>query len=171
MSATGSPSATVVGRTTFTQTTDRELVASRTFDAPRTLVWDACTKCDHLPHWYGPRAMTMTSCEIDLCVGGRFRYVVRGPDGMEHGFRGEYLEIVAPERVVNTWEWEPMPGHGSIETATFEEHDGRTTLTVHIRFGSADDFAGWRQSGATSGMTESHDRLEELVARLRAGRA
>ena len=167
MSATESPSAAVLGKTTFTQTSDRELLATRTFDAPRALVWDACTRCEHLRNWYGPRAMQMASCESDLRVGGRFRYVLRGPDGMEHGFRGEFLEIEAPARVVNTWEWEPMPGHGSVETATFEERDGRTTVTVHVRFGTAEDFAGWHQSGATSGMSESYDRLAELVAGLR----
>ena len=171
MTPTESPSAAVVGRTAFTQTSDRELVATRTFAAPRTLVWDACTRCEHLPHWYGPRSQAMMSCESDLRVGGRFRYVLRGPDGMDHGFRGEFLEIVAPERVVNTWEWEPMPGHGSVETATFEERDGRTTITVHVRFATAEDFAGWHQSGATSGMSESYDRLDELVARLQGARA
>ena len=72
-------------------------------------------------------------------------------------------------RVVNTWEWEPMPGHGSVETATFEERDGRTTLTVHIRFATAEDFAGWHGSGATAGMSESYDRLEEHLARLKHG--
>ena len=162
--------AAAAGRTTFTQTSDRELVATRTFDAPRALVFEACTRCEHIARWYGPRAMTMASCESDLRPGGRFRYVLRGPDGAEHGFRGEFLEIAAPERVVNTWEWEPMPGHGSIETATFDDAgDGRTTLTVTIRFGTAEDFAGWHGSGATAGMGESHDRLAELVKEMGSG--
>ncbi|HEX2209494.1 MAG TPA: SRPBCC family protein [Longimicrobium sp.] len=145
---------------------NREAVAVRVFDAPRDLVWRAMTTPEHVMQWYGPRDTRLSSCEIDLRPGGRFRFVMAGPDGSEVGFSGVYREVDPPRRIVNTWTFEPMPGHEAIETAEFEEHDGRTTVRLSIAFPSVEDYAGWAGSGAFGGWAESLDRLSEVIAGL-----
>jgi uncharacterized protein YndB with AHSA1/START domain len=152
--------------TTLTMPSDRELVITRTFDAPRWLVFEAMTTPEHVRRWYGPRRLTMTVCEIDLRVGGRWRYVVRDPDGNEFGFSGVYREIVPPERLVTTESFEGMPGHEYIATLTLDEHDGRTTLTNTLLYQSVEDRTGHMQSGMEPGMRETLDRLAELLATL-----
>jgi uncharacterized protein YndB with AHSA1/START domain len=117
-------------------------------------------------HWYGPRRLTMTVCEIDLRVGGSWRYVVRDPDGNEFGFSGVYREIVPPERLVTTEGFEGMPGHDYIATLTLDEHDGKTTLTNTLLYQSVEDRTGHIQSGMEPGMRETLDRLAELLATL-----
>ncbi len=99
-------------------------------------------------------------------VDGRF--INRTPDGTEHGFRGEYREVVPPERIVQTFEYEPMAGHISVETATFVERDGRTVLAVRSLFPSVEDRDGMIQSGMEKGLVETHDRFAELLVELRA---
>jgi uncharacterized protein YndB with AHSA1/START domain len=150
---------------------NREATATRVFDAPRELVWEVMTRPEHLVNWYGPRSTTLVSCEIDLRPGGAFRFVMRVPDGSEFAFAGTYREVVPPVRIVNTWGWEGMPGHEALETATFEEEDGRTTVRLSIVFPTVEDYAGWAGSGAFGGWAESLDRLAERVAGLAAGRA
>jgi len=145
---------------------DRELTYTRTFNAPRALVFEAMTKPEHLRNWYGPRKMTMTLCEVDFRVGGKYRYVLKDTGGNEHAFSGRFMEIDPPKRVVQTWCWEGMPDHGTVETATLEEIDGKTKLTSHALFQSKEDMQGWAQSGGPGGMVETMDRLEELVAKL-----
>ena len=152
--------------TTLTLPSDRELVITRTFDAPRRLVFEAMTTPEHVRRWYGPRRLTMTVCEIDLRVGGSWRYVVRDPDGNEFGFSGVYREIVPPERLVTTEGFEGMPGHEYIATLTLDEHDGRTTLTNTLLYQSVEDRTGHMQSGMEPGMRETLDRLAELLATL-----
>lgn len=118
-------------------------VISRTFDAPRELVWKAHTECAHLMHWWGPKGFKMRLCKLDLRPGGTFHYCLRGPDGSDMWGKFVYREIVAPERLVfissfsdehagvvhhpmaPTWPLE------TLSTLTFSEHDGKTTLTVH----------------------------------------
>jgi uncharacterized protein YndB with AHSA1/START domain len=149
---------------------NREATAVRVFDAPRELVWEAMTDPEHVRNWYGPRSTSLVSCEIDLRPGGRFRFVMRLPDGQEFGFGGEYREVVRPERIVNTWGWDGMPGHEALETATFtREEDGRTTVRLSILFATVEDYTGWAGSGAFGGWAETLDRLAERVAGLRAG--
>ena len=145
---------------------NREGVATRVFDAPRELVWEAMTRPEHLRRWYGPRGTELVSCDIDLRPGGAFRYVLRTPEGHEAAFSGVYREVVRPERVVNTWEFEAFPGHGAVETATLKEEDGRTTVRLSIVFQTPEDYAGWAGAGAYAGWAESLDRLAELVAGL-----
>jgi uncharacterized protein YndB with AHSA1/START domain len=142
---------------------DREIELKRVFDAPRELVFEAFTSCEHMRRWLGPRDMTMVSCEIDFRPGGAYRYVHRAPDGTEHGFRGEHREIVPPERIVNTFEYEGVPGHIAIQTATFDEKDGKTTFTVIVLFDSVEDRDGMLASGMESGAAESYDRLAEYL--------
>lgn len=153
--------------TTIEIESDRVLVITRTFAAPRRVVFAALTKPEHVRLWYGCDAMTMTVCEIDLRVGGRWRYVLRMPDGSEHGFHGEYREIVAPERIVSTENYEPIgPGHEMIATATLEEHAGRTTLRNHLFYQSKEDRDGHLQSGMEGGLREAHERLAAVIASL-----
>src|SRR5512145_922942 len=86
--------------TTLTMPSDREILITRVFDAPRRLVFEAISKPEHVARWWGPRCMTMLSCEMDFRPGGAWRFVSRGPDGNEYGFRGVYREIEPPERIV-----------------------------------------------------------------------
>jgi uncharacterized protein YndB with AHSA1/START domain len=143
---------------------DRELVITREFDAPRKLVFEALTRPEHVKRWYGLRGSTLSVCEIDLRVGGAWRYVVRDPGGNEYAFSGVYREIVAPERVVSTEGFEAMPGHDYVVTMTLEETGGRTKLTSRLLYQSAEDRTGHLQSGMEPGMNETFDRLAELLA-------
>lgn len=149
---------------TLTTQSEREIVMTRVFDASRELVFEAHSKCEHLANWWGPRKYTLAVCEMDFRPGGAYRFVHRGPDGVEeHGFRGEYREIVPPERIVWTFEWEGMPGHVSVDTLTLEDLGGRTKLTAHSLFDSVEDRDGMLQSGMEEGARETWDRLAELV--------
>ena len=153
--------------TTLNMPSDREILIMRAFDAPRRLVFEAISKPEHVARWWGPRCMTMLSCEMDFRPGGAWRFVSRGPDGNEYGFRGVYREIEPPERIVQTFEFEGMPGHVSIETMTLEEQDGKTKLTITCLYPSVEDRDGHYNSGMEAGMKESHDRLAELLATMK----
>ena len=151
---------------TVTTPSDREIQMTRIFDAPRDLVFEAHTSCEHMSNWWGPRKYEVASCEIDFRPGGDWRIVHRAP-GEEHGFRGEFREIVRPERIVWTFEYEGMPGHVSVGTLTLEEHDGKTTLTATSVFDSVEDRDGMLESGMESGAAETYDRLDEYLEVLR----
>jgi uncharacterized protein YndB with AHSA1/START domain len=151
-----------------TTPSDREIVMTRVFDAPRELVFEAHSSCEHMSNWWGPRKYEFASCEIDFRPGGKWRIVHRGPAGEDdQGFRGEFREIVPPERIVWTFEWEGMPGHISVDTLTLEEHDGKTTVTATSVFDSVEDRDGMLESGMESGAAESYDRLDEYLEVLR----
>jgi uncharacterized protein YndB with AHSA1/START domain len=145
------------------------ILTRRVLDAPRALVFDAWTKPEHLRRWIGPRALTMVVCEIDLRVGGGYRWVQRAPDGQEYAFHGEYREIVRPEKLVSTFVFEMFPDDEALETLTLEERDGKTTattLSVHKTMKARDGhLAGGRME---AGMTEGYERLDELLPELRA---
>jgi uncharacterized protein YndB with AHSA1/START domain len=151
-----------------TTPSDREIVMTRVFDAPRELVFKAHSSCEHMSRWWGPRKYEFASCEIDFRPGGAWRIVHRGPDGEEYGFHGEYREIVSPERIVWTFEFEGMPGHVSVETLALEEHDGKTTLTATSVFDTVEERDGMLESGMESGAAESMDRLDEYLEALKA---
>jgi len=159
--------ASSTGTTKVTLPSDREILITREFDAPRELVFKAMTDPNLIPRWWGPRRYTTTVDKMDVRPGGAWRFIMREPDGRESGFRGEYREVVAPERIVQTFEWEPMAGHISVDTATFTERDGRTLLTVRSLFASKEDRDGMIQSGMEKGLAETHDRFAELLAELR----
>jgi len=148
---------------TVTTPSDREIVTTRVFDAPRDLVFEAHTSCEHMSHWWGPRRYEISSCEMDFRPGGAWRIVHRGADGEIPAFRGEFREIVRPERIVWTFEWEGVPGHVSVQTATFEEHDGKTTLTATAVFDTKEDRDGMLQSGMEEGAAETYERLDEYL--------
>ncbi len=155
---------------TVTTPSDREIVMTRVFDAPRDLVFEAHTSCEHMSRWWGPRRYEVSSCEMDFRPGGRWRIVHRGSEGQEFGFRGEFREIVRPERIVWTFEFEGMPGHVSVDSLTLEEHDGKTTLTAISVFDTVEDRDGMLKSGMEEGAAETYERLDEYLDVLR-GRA
>lgn len=137
---------------------------TRTFDAPRDLVFRAHTDPEMVAQWWGQHGSTTIVDQLDLRPGGAWRFVQHSPDGNEFAFRGEYREIVPPERLVYTFEYEGMPGHVAVETLTFEEEDGKTKMTDHSLFASIEDRDGMLESGMEEGAAESLDRLEELLA-------
>lgn len=154
--------------TTLNVTTpsDLEIAMTRTFDAPRELVFKAFTDPALIPKWWGQRATTTIVDKMDVRPGGEWRFVQRQDDGIEYGFRGEFIEIVPPERLSQTFEFEPMPGHVVVDTSTFEERDGKTTVTTTSRFNTKEDRDGMLQSGMESGAAESYDQLAELLATM-----
>jgi uncharacterized protein YndB with AHSA1/START domain len=156
---------------TVTTPSDREIVMTRVFDAPRDLVFETHTSCEHMSKWWGPRKYTVGSCEMDVRPGGMWRIVHRGPDGQEHGFHGEFREIVRPDRIVWTFEYEGMPGHVSVETLILEEQDGKTTITATSVFDSVEDRDGMLESGMESGAAETYERLDEYLEVLKEGAA
>ena len=156
-----------------TTPSDREIVLTRRFNAPRELVFQAHSSCEHMTKWWGPRRYEIASCELDFRPGGKWRIVHRGVQGggEEHGFRGEFREIVPPQRIVWTFEWEGMPGHISVETLTLVEEDGVTTLTARAEYGSLEDRDGMLRSGMEEGARETYERLEEYLEVLAAAEA
>jgi uncharacterized protein YndB with AHSA1/START domain len=121
-----------------------------------------------MKNWWGPRKYETISAEVDFRPGGKWRIVHRGPDGEEYGFHGEYREIVPPERITWTFEFEGAPGQVAVETLTLEEHDGKTTLTAISDAGSKEARDAVLESGMTEGAAETFDRLEEYLETLRA---
>jgi uncharacterized protein YndB with AHSA1/START domain len=152
---------------TVSTPSDREIVMTRVFYAPRDLGFEAHSSCEHVSNWWGPRKYEFASCDIDFRPGGKWRVVHRAEGEEDQGFHGEYREIVPPERIVWTFEWEGMPGHVSVETLTLEEHDGKTTVTATSRYDSVEDRDGMLNSGMESGAAESYDRLDEYLETLR----
>lgn len=113
---------------------DRELVITRLFDAPRHLVFKAWTEPERLMRWWGPRGFTMTFCKMDLRRGGAYRFEMRSPEGTEHRSAGVFQDVVEPERLVLRGAWvdaKGKPGHETVLTLTFADHDGKTMLTLH----------------------------------------
>jgi uncharacterized protein YndB with AHSA1/START domain len=145
---------------------DLEIRIERQFDAPRTLVFECATKPEHLVQWWGPRTHELITCDVDLRVGGNYRFVLRTPDGTEAGFRGEFLELVRPERLKQTFIFEPFPDHGAVETMTLDEVNGGTLFTTVIKHKTKEGRDGMFNAGMESGMNDSHARLDELLAAL-----
>lgn len=152
--------------TVITTPADREIVSERVFDAPRERVFAAFTDPELIPEWWGPRSLTTTVDQMDVRRGGAWRFVCRDSNGEETGFRGTYREVTPPERIVQTFEWEGMPGHVIVETVTFEDLGGRTNVTNTSLFHTTEERDGMLASGMESGLSESHDRLDELLAKL-----
>lgn len=159
MTTTQNPSITV------TLPSDTEIEMTRVFDAPRQLVWEANTNPEHVSRWLlGPAGWTMPVCEIDLRPGGDWRYVWRGEEGeMKTG--GKVLEVVAPERLVQTECWE-MGTDCSHNTLILTEEGGRTTLMQRMRFPSQEIRDMVLQTGMADGVGQSYDRLAELLPTL-----
>jgi uncharacterized protein YndB with AHSA1/START domain len=151
---------------TVTTPADREIHIERVFDAPRDRVFAVYTDPRLIPEWWGPRDTTTVVDEMDVRPGGSWRFVMRSADGSESGFRGVYREVTPPERIVQTFEWEGMPGHICVETATFEDLGDRTKVTTVSLFHTTEERDGMLGSGMEGGLNETYARLDELLARL-----
>ena len=143
-----------------------QVITSRTFDAPRDLVYRAFTDPDLLVQWLGPRQYTMTIERYDLRDGGTYRYIHADDAGNSFAFHGVFHGDPSPDGMVQTFEFEGAPGNVSMDTLTLEEHDGRTTVRSNSVFQSVEARDGMVQSGMAEGMNEGYDRLDELVAKL-----
>jgi uncharacterized protein YndB with AHSA1/START domain len=151
------------GTLKVTTPTDREIVLTRVFDAPRHLVWDAFSKPELLKRWFGPRGWSLVVCDVDLRVGGGFRFILRGPDGREMGMRGVYRELMPPERSIHMESFDDFPGESQV-TTILTEQGGKTTLTATILAASKEVRDAVIQSGMEHGAAESYDKLAELLA-------
>jgi uncharacterized protein YndB with AHSA1/START domain len=155
-----------VGETAITTPSDREVVMARTFEAPRTLVWDAYTKPEHVQRWLlGPEGWTMPICEIDLRPGGEWHFLWRRPDGDELEMRGVYREIVPPERLVNTESWGGEWPETENTVQLFEEN-GATTVTTTILYPSKDARDAAIATGMADGADRSYGLLDEYLRTL-----
>jgi len=151
------------GTLKVTTPTDREIVLTRVFDAPRRLVFDAFSKPELLKRWFGPRGWSLLVCEVDFKVGGGFRFVLRGPHGKNMGMRGVYREIVPPERSVHMESFDDYPGESKVTTVLVEQ-GGKTTLTATILYPSQEVRDIVIKSGMEHGAAETYDKLAELLA-------
>ncbi|BCJ68257.1 TIGR03086 family metal-binding protein [Polymorphospora rubra] len=156
--------ATRHGSATVTLPSDTEILITRRFEAPRTLVWDALTTPRHLLRWWGPDWHPLVGCEIDLRPGGTWRYVSRDADGNELAWHGTYREIVVPERIISTEVFEGHPEAESLNITTLTEQDGVTTLQTLVRHQTTAFRDGHVHSGMERGMQMTFNRLDDLLA-------
>jgi uncharacterized protein YndB with AHSA1/START domain len=152
---------------TVTLPTDEQILITREFDAAKHLVYKAWTTPDLVTRWWSGRRGKMTIAEIDLRVGGMWRYVMIAEGGFEVAFHGEYREIVSNERIVMTDVYEAMPDGEALVTVTFTENDGRTVLTLLMQLASKEARDAVINSGMEAGVQESWDRLEQVAVSLR----
>ena len=142
------------------------VVITHIFDGPRELVWKIYTDPELFPRWWGPEIFKTTVDKMDMKTGGSWRVVQRDPEGNEFAFHGVYHEVKAPERVIDTMEWEGMPGHVIFETVTFEDLEGKTKVTNISVFQSVEDRDGMVQTGMEIGVNESNKRFAELLKEM-----
>ena len=155
------------GKATVTLPTDGQILITREFDASRHLVWKAWTEPELIGRWWSGNRGETTVAEIDLRVGGTWRCVMVTDDGFEAAFHGEYREIVPSERIVATEVYEGMPEAEALNTVTFAEADGRTTLTMLVEHASKEARDAHIASGMEAGMREAMDLLERVANALR----
>lgn len=155
------------GTAVVTLPTDTQILITREFDAPKHLVYQAWTTPELIKRWWSGDRGEVTIAEVDLRVGGRWRYVMTATGGFEVAFHGEYREIVPNERIVSTEIYEGMPEGEAVNTATFTEKDGRTTLTLLVQHSCREHRDAHINSGMEDGMQEAMDHLEQVVVSLR----
>jgi len=143
----------------FIKVGERDLTITRVFNAPRELVFKAWTKPEHLTRWFKPKGCTLPKCEMDFRAGGVFRFVIRGEDGKDYPFNGEFVEIVEPERIVFRGNIHDVPGQDVVTTVTFVEHEGKTKLTVRQTYAFESDAT----RGAPIGWSQTLDHLAEFL--------
>jgi uncharacterized protein YndB with AHSA1/START domain len=144
---------------------DREIHVERIFDAPPERVFKAYIDPELIPKWWGPRGTETIVEELDAKAGGNWRFVSRGADGSEIVFRGVFREVTPHRRLAQTFEWDGMPGHVSVDTAVFEDlGEGRTKVVTDSVFHTAEERDGMVGSGMEKGMSETYERLDELLA-------
>jgi uncharacterized protein YndB with AHSA1/START domain len=154
------------GSATVTLPSDREILITRRFDAPAALIFKAWTTPELVKRWWGFDSSQWLVCEIDLRVGGSWRYLTREDGGYEVGFHGEYREIQAPTRIVSTEVFEGMPvteDSAAVDTIQFEERDGVTTMTINVLHSCKEHRDAHIASGMEGGMQVSMNRLEDAV--------
>ncbi len=155
--------------TIFAEPGKQEILITREFDAPRELVFKACTDPTLIPQWWGPRALSTHVDTMDVRPGGQWRFINRDAEGNEYAFHGVYHEVLAPERIIDTFEFEGLPetGHVTLETMKLEAlPGGRTKLTVQSVFQSVADRDGMLQGGMEEGVNETYDRLADLLKKM-----
>jgi uncharacterized protein YndB with AHSA1/START domain len=158
------------GTATVTLPTDEQILITREFDAPRHLVYEAWTTPELVKRWWHANRGEVTIAEIDLRVGGTWRYVMLAEGGFEVGFHGEFREIVTNERIVSTEVYEGIPDaeeHAALNTLTLTEVDGRTTLTVLVQHPTKEGRDAHINSGMEAGMQDAMDLLEQVASSLR----
>jgi uncharacterized protein YndB with AHSA1/START domain len=146
--------------------TDTQVLITREFNAPKHLVYKAYTTPELIKRWWSGDRGHVTSAEVDLRVGGRWRYVMTANGGFEVGFHGVYREIVTNERIVCTEVYEGIPDGEAVDTLTLTEHEGRTTLTLLVQHVDQESRDGHINSGMEAGMQEAMDHLEQIAAAL-----
>ena len=155
------------GKAKVTLPTDEQILITREFDAPTHLVYEAWTKPELVRRWWSGQRGEVTLIEIDLRVGGAWRYVMVAHGGLEVAFHGEYREIVPNERIVSTEVYEAMPDGEAVNTVTFTEADGRTAVAVLVQHTSKEDRDAHVNSGMEDGLQEAMDLLEQVAISLR----
>jgi uncharacterized protein YndB with AHSA1/START domain len=152
--------------TTTVFSEDADLVWERTFDAPRDLVWQAFTDPARIPRWWGPHGSTAVVVEMDVRPGGKWRFISRAPGRDDVPFMGEYLDVEPPDRFKQTFivDVDGMRDHVGVESYTFEETDGRTTLTSRSHFPSAEELEAALATGMIAGGVETWDRFAAMLA-------
>jgi uncharacterized protein YndB with AHSA1/START domain len=158
------------GTATVTLPTDEQILITREFDAPKHLVYRAWTTPELVKRWWSANRGEMTTCEIDLRVGGGWRYVMLTDDGLEVAFHGEYREIVPNERLVSTEVYEGIPDaeeHAALDTLTLTEVDARTTLAILVEHPTKEGRDAHINSGMEAGMQDAMDLLEQVATSLR----
>ena len=140
------------------------LLFRRAFAAPVTLVFRAWTEPEHLRHWRAPRGFELVTCEVDLRVGGGYRFVHRAPDGSRHAFRGQYQRIERPRLLVSTLIYEAAPATEALDEVTFEDTGGTTLVTGRTAFPTFQARELYAAGGAERGLAQCHARLDELLA-------
>lgn len=157
------------GATAFTTPSDREIVMTRVFGAPRTLVWEAWTRPEHVPHWLlGPKGWTMPVCEIDLRPGGAWHFGWRRSDGTEMEMSGVYREIAPPERLVHTESW-GGDWPETLNTMILTEEDGGTTMTCTALYPTEEARDAALRTGMRDGVSASFDRLADHLRTMASG--
>lgn len=154
------------GSAEVTLSSDTEILIIREFDAPAELVFDVWTTPEHVRNWWGWETDPMTVCEIDLRVGGKWRFVAVNEDYGEVDFYGEYLEIDRPRRLVSTEVFAPYPDSPAVNTLSLEENDGVTTMTILVEYPSKEARDATIASGMESGLQHSLDRADRVLSAL-----
>jgi uncharacterized protein YndB with AHSA1/START domain len=158
---------TTTRKAVVTLPTDTQILITREFDAPKDLVYKAYTTPELIKRWWSGDRGEVTIADVDLRVGGSWRYVMTANGGFEVGFHGSFREIVPNERIVSTDVFEGMPEGEAVETATFTEADGRTTLTILVQHQNQQHRDAHINSGMEGGMNEAFDHLEQVAQSLR----
>jgi uncharacterized protein YndB with AHSA1/START domain len=156
----------IMKKLAITTPSDLEIVLTRGFDAPAHLVFECLTKVEHVRNWWGGCDESEATFDIDLRVGGKWRFVLFMDEHGRHAFNGEYREIVPPSRLVYTFVYEPFPDHGALVTVLLTERNGRTTLTETVLHQTKEGRDGHLGSNMETGAARSYDRLETLLLEM-----